>query len=215
MFDHILSILFPERCKGCGKNGTALCYACLADIRPASALPDGIKGLALFDYGERLVQKAVWELKYHRKSPLAKRLAVHGATNIQDYIETFNASSVILVPIPQHYSKTLSRGFNQSLLVAQWIQNVLPYASIQTLLQKYRSTLPQARTKGRQERMENLEHSMGVRKGVAIDGTALYIIVDDVITTGSTVREAGRTLRAAGAKNICAVALAHGYARHL
>lgn len=215
MFDQILSILFPERCRSCHKSGTALCPACVARIRPAHPLLEDIPSFALFDYGEHIVQKAVWELKYHRKSPVAKILAEYGAPGIADYLASVVQSPVpmqiVLVPIPQHYTKAFSRGFNQSMLIARWLRIALPEAVVRSVLHKTHSTTSQAHAHDRQERMKNLKHSM--KAASPLDAQALYIIVDDVITTGSTVHEASRALRAAGAKHICAVALAHGYAQ--
>ncbi|MDB5189032.1 MAG: phosphoribosyltransferase [Candidatus Nomurabacteria bacterium] len=215
MFDQIISVFFPERCAGCRRSGTALCSSCYKTIPAAAAIIEPANCVALFNYEHPLVQQAVWELKYHRKSALAKSLAVRGAPIVMEHIDSLLQSAVpvplIVVPIPQHRSKTNSRGFNQSKVIAEWMKAALPTATLQLLLTKTRATDPQAHTHTRKERQQNLRHSM---KAVGmIDRRALYIIIDDVITTGSTVTEAGRALRAAGARNICAVALAHGYAR--
>jgi ComF family protein len=219
MFDHILSLLFPEHCRGCHKSGTALCPACLAAIPPSFPILEALPCFAFFDYGNSIVQTAIWELKYHRKSPAAKILALQGAPSMHEYIASLVQSPapmpIVLVPVPQTSSKTADRGFNQSALIARWLQSQLPEAAIRPLLIKTRTTAAQARTHDRQERARNLNHSMKASRHIAgkLDRQALYIIIDDVITTGSTVNEAGRALRAAGAKHICAVALAHGYAQ--
>jgi predicted amidophosphoribosyltransferase len=198
MLDDILSILFPERCRGCGKNGAALCRNCLKAIPPANPIVNETMAFA------------VW--KYHHKSPTAKILLLEGRDAVTAYLNAImhyqSFQKVILVPIPQHYSKTLNRGFNQSLVITKWLKQVLPQATIQLVLQKTHATLSQAHTHARQERQKNLSGSM--KAFVTVDPAPLYIIVDDVITTGSTITEASRALRAAGAKHICAIAIAHG-----
>ncbi len=96
-------------------------------------------------------------------------------------------------------------------LTAKWLQPFMPGSQVLSVLHKTRATVAQARAHNIHERRKNLSHSMAADG--KLDKKVLYILVDDVITTGSTVREAGRALRAAGAKHICAVALAHGYAQ--
>jgi ComF family protein len=212
MLDDILSILFPERCRGCGKNGAALCRNCLKAIPPANPIVNETMAFAVWNYQHPIVRKAIWELKYHHKSPTAKILLLEGRDAVTAYLNAImhyqSFQKVILVPIPQHYSKTLNRGFNQSLVITKWLKQVLPQATIQLVLQKTHATLSQAHTHARQERQKNLSGSM--KAFVTVDPAPLYIIVDDVITTGSTITEASRALRAAGAKHICAIAIAHG-----
>ena len=117
--------------------------------------------------------------------------------------------SIVLVPVPQHVSKTYSRGFNQSVLLCRWLQPALG-ATVRPLLKKVRATDAQAHAPDRSQRQKNLADSM--RASGTADPNALYIVVDDVITTGSTIAEAGRALRAAGAVHVYGMALAHGYA---
>jgi competence protein ComFC len=218
LLTQFLRLIYPEQCAGCKKPGTALCTECLSRIPPSdiiySVYEQQSPAFALYDYADPIVQKAIWELKYYRKSPTAQALAEAGAARALKRIP--QNMKIIFVPIPQHYTKTFTRGFNQSALIAKWFSRSIPNSSIQPVLKKVRATEAQAHSHNRAERQKNLADSITAKNGT-IDPTtadnALYIVVDDVITTGSTANEASRALRAAGASNIFIVALAHGYAK--
>ncbi len=219
MIDTLLEFFFPEQCRGCGLRGTALCTECKGRLRPAQTIFEPTQAFALYEYGQPIVRQAIWELKYHRKSAVVKLLMADSATAVTDYLASLLQSpttmAVILVPVPQHFTKTFARGFNQSMLIAKWLHKVMPETSMVTALKKIKTTDSQAHMHSRTQRQKNLHRSMSVPATYApLDKKALYVIVDDVITTGSTITEAVRALRAAGAKNICAIALAHGYARY-
>ncbi|WP_073276159.1 ComF family protein [Microbulbifer donghaiensis] len=110
----------------------------------------------------------------------------------------------LLVPIPLHWRRYWSRGYNQAQLIAvefgrQW---QLPVHS--RLLRKRSATETQLQLK-RAQRLRNLSQSFAVGEAVA----GLHIgLVDDVITTGATLEAAARTLLAAGAAQVSAYALA-------
>ncbi len=224
MIEELLAFLFPEHCIGCQKSGMAVCVSCIEHIPLSNAIADPSgkvqNAFAIYDYSDPMVSKAIWELKYHRKSAAAKALAQYGACDIVDQLASVLQSSTpmntVLVPVPQYFSKTLNRGFNQSNLIARWINAGLPDANMLSVLKKIRATDSQAHTHSRKQRQENLAHTMEVSaQHYPLNPHALYIVVDDVITTGSTIDEASRALRAAGAQHIYAIALAHGYAKRV
>lgn len=110
----------------------------------------------------------------------------------------------LLVPVPLHWRRYWSRGYNQAQLIAtefaaQW---EIPLAT--RLLRKHSSSETQQQLK-RAQRLRNLQHSFSVHGPV----TGLHIgLVDDVITTGATLEAAARTLLEAGAARVSAYALA-------
>lgn len=209
----VSSILFPVHCKGCGIYGSALCTTCIHSIAPASAMPEQ-DFYAIFDYSNHLVSDAIWELKYHGKSETARALVHAAVPHIIKKIALRKQSSAqcIVVPLPQHASKTRSRGYNQSLLIAQWFARELHDTPVRMVLQKTIATIPQARIKHKYARLKNLEGTMKALR--VLDPETTYLIIDDVTTTGATFIEARRALQIAGARNVIAVALAHGYARN-
>jgi competence protein ComFC len=209
MIDAILNFFFPEYCIGCKKPRTALCADCADAIPPSRAVLKTNSAVALFSYDDGIVQSAIKQLKYSRRSSAAKALAGYGSKNLAFFYPS--EFPIVLVPIPQHRAKTRDRGFNQSSLIAAWLQPVFPSSIVGNILEKYRSTKAQAGVRNKTARKNNLTDSM--RANTALDANTLYIIVDDVITTGSTIYEASRALRAAGAVHVCAVAMAHGSAR--
>ncbi len=111
-------------------------------------------------------------------------------------------AEAVLVPIPMTKPDERRRGFNQSAIIADALSRTTGL-SIASCLTKIRETKPQ-RTLDRDQRPEN------VRDAFAVTGTVprFAIIVDDVKTTGATLREAGRVLRQAGAKTVLAITIA-------
>ncbi len=176
----------------------------------APALPISDRHIyAIYDYSNSLVSDAVWELKYHGKSETMRALVHTAVPHILKLIPA--GRNTVIVPIPQHKKKTRARGYNQSALLAKWLAGELPKAVVKEILKKDIFTLPQARIKHRTERLRNLEHSMAATR--TVDPDSLYLLIDDVTTTGATFIEARRALYDAGAKNVVGIAIAHGYAR--
>lgn len=214
IFDALWSFLFPLRCSGCGNVGSALCEHCIAML-PSAIAPEDDRTFAVYNYGSAIVERAIRNLKYHRRGETAVALAHAGAPAIAEYIseklQTTHPEALILVPIPQHRTKTNTRGFNQSELVARAVAAVLDGARVSLLLHKTRTTTPQAHMKSKTARLQNLKGSMIAL--ATLDSKTLYVLIDDVTTTGATFTEASRALRAAGARKILCAAVAHGYAR--
>lgn len=214
MFSHILSFLFPVRCIGCARYHTALCEECVQKI-PFALESDSADTFAVFEYGHPLVRRAVYKLKYYRQGEAATTLMKSAAAHVSDFLssalQSTAAESIVFVPIPQYRGKTSVRGFNQSSVLAHELAGEIVGSTVSEFLTKYRKTKPQAHIKYKQARRMNVVNSM--RAANSLDRHRIYVLIDDVTTTGATFAEAKRALRHAGAKKILCVALAHGYAK--
>lgn len=217
----IWSTLFPASCAGCGRHGTALCDICAASLPLAQPI-DMSDAFAVYDYADRIVSRAIRDLKYHRRSELARAVLGAALPPIARYLSKklrgCAGTAICIVPIPQHRSTTQERGHNQSELVARAVARAIYLsdvtgsnnAAVSPLLTKVRRTTSQASTKSRYERLHNIAGSM--QATVPLNPHSIYVVVDDVTTTGSTFVEACRAFRSAGARKIICIALAHGYA---
>lgn len=211
---YIERFLFGSHCSGCSAPGPALCQRCLLSIRLSDITEhDGIYGL--YDYGNPLVSHAVWNLKYRHRGAEMKLLTLKASDLISEIIaeelQSIQSQELILVPIPQYKTKTRTRGFNQSEIIASWIAQTLPDAHVENVLEKITETLPQSHLADKKARMKNITGAMRVIK--ELNNKKIYIVVDDVTTTGATFLEAVRALKAGGAKHILCIAVAHGYKR--
>jgi ComF family protein len=110
----------------------------------------------------------------------------------------------MIVPVPLSKGRLRQRGFNQSLLLARAVSKDLGIHLSMDCLVKKRDTLPQTGL-GANERVKNLKNVFETRGDVA---GKKVILLDDVMTTGATVRECARTLSRAGADEIIVVVLA-------
>lgn len=207
-------LLFGSRCQSCKRPGNDLCFSCLQKI-PLAKATEHADIYGIYDYGNHIVHDAIWSLKYYHKGVVAKALTEHAHEIIQEIIfETLQSSSpenIILVPIPQYKKKQQKRGVNQSEKIAQWIATHIDHSSVAILLHKDRETIPQARIGHRADRIKNVAQTFSLESGVLIQKNVLYILVDDVTTTGATFLEGMRVLREHGAEKVIAIALAHGY----
>lgn len=210
MLQSLFSMFFPARCIGCKASGRPICAICERTI--TRALPPDISWIkAFYNYQNPLIKKIIKNAKYNHKSEallyLAESIKNETLAHIEKHAKT---RAIVVVPIPQHISKTRARGFNQAEKIAQAIFSApsnLPIQLDSNLLTKIRATKPQAQIHTRNMRLQNTKSSMQAIR--ACDPNTLYIVVDDVLTTGGTMIEARRALSETGAKHILGITIAH------
>ena len=132
------------------------------------------------------VQQAVHRLKYENRPDIAVSFG-------QQYGESLMASPhylkpEVLIPIPLHYAKREIRGYNQSLMFARGIADLLKVPIITDCLVKTKDLVSQTR-KSREDRFINVLNSFEFRKKEKLRGKHV-MIVDDVVTTGATFEAA-------------------------
>jgi len=220
----LLDLIFPRFCVGCKKElnlktASFICEACLNNI----ALNSGIE-CAAGKYQDPILREAIHQFKYQSaeslKKPLAelliKYLKKENLVEKLQLLETrFSTFPIVLVPIPLSWRKKLSRGFNQSELLAVEISKYLNLPIV-NLLKRQKFTAPQARITDWKQRKENISGAFELttnNKQLTTHNLRWYnkvILVDDVSTSGSTLEEAARVLKEAGAKEIYGLVVAKG-----
>lgn len=167
----------------------------------------------IFHYKDPSVKAIVWELKYRENTSalnLIGKILHEEITALVSDVLIFNADSkFLLIPIPISVSRRIERGYNQSEYIAK---SILPYDIEHILiyapqwLEKTKDTEIQSKSASRQERMKNLIGCFEANPQV--EGKYI-ILIDDVVTTGSTLSEARTTLLQAGARDVFGFTIAH------
>ncbi len=134
-------------------------------------------------------------LKYGRKVALARTMARYMAALVAG-----EAGDCLLVPVPLHRSRLWWRGFNQSALVARELSRQLGIAADPFVLRRNRRTPPLKGMKALQ-RQKTVAGAFEVADRERVAGRTV-ILIDDVLTTGSTADACARTLRKAGAARV-------------
>lgn len=182
------------RCPRCAIPGAhGHCGTC-ADDDPLDAT------LTLGDYATPF-DTLVLRLKFGGQLPAAAWIAARLAATIR---ASQHDLPDLLMPIPLSPSRLAERGFNQAWEIARPLARHLDIPASATLLARHRDTASQ-RTLDLAARLANLRQAFAVAPGTVLDG--LHIgLVDDVMTTGATLREATRVLKAHGAARVTALA---------
>lgn len=186
----IIDFIFPKKCLECGKEGKYICWDCVKKVTPGG--PNSI-----WRY-ERVVRKAIIALKY--------KFAIEIADELISYI-SLPPSKQTLVPIPSHWYKQNLRGFNQSELLGKKLAVKMGWKFIPDLLIKKKSTPPQVGLRGLPRR-QNLRGVFAVNSNIPISQYPSILVFDDVVTTGSTIKEAIKVLLAAGAQEVRSLTIA-------
>ncbi len=211
MFTHLFYWLFPRHCLHCGKSGSDFCDTCFSKIPKANPTEDAFV-LPLFSYQHPPLRKVILALKFKGRYPLAKLFGgplADAALSLLEDKMIFSKKEVIVVPIPASQTGRKKRGYNQSVLLAKALLESATFEATlnEKALKKIRETPRQAEIKNRTQRLKNISDAFFADSTIVQD--KLILLVDDVTTTGATLREARRALRAAGASSVYAVTVAH------
>lgn len=197
MLADLLDLVLPRDCAGCRLPGRTLCPACVAAMaRPFRHRPDpcpaGLPPLVAAAAYDGAARAALLAHKERGRLGLAGPLgaALAGAVRQLD-----PPPGVVLVPVPSSPAAVRERGQDHARRLAAAAARRLPSARSRSLLLPARRVADQSGLSSAQ-RAANLSGALRVRR--RLDGLAV-VVVDDVVTTGATLVEATRALRAAGA----------------
>ncbi len=227
-----VSLLYPPVCSICGRSvtgGEYLCNQCEAkvvrivapfcqkcsepfegSITSAFTCANCAHRTIYFDAavsayrGRGIVRQIIHEFKYGRQIHLRHLVArwLHAA--LDDERIRGNRFDII-VPVPLHATRLRERGFNQASLLAALLSARTSISS-KPVLERIRYTTTQTAL-DRSERMENLHNAFRLRKNADVRGLRV-LLIDDVLTTGSTLSECARVLKRAGALSVHAATAA-------
>lgn len=224
----ILNFILPPRCLKCGKilkENTGLCAECFNEInfitRPycrkcGHPLETEVSDDSMMLCGSclkkrrspfRLSRSAfaydesskglIIGFKFNDKTENAKFLA---QTMFVAGEDIFKTGVDVIVPVPLHLTRLINRRYNQSALLAGQLAKLSGCAVDCTSFIKHRRTRPQVELTG-MARVRNVRDAFSVRNPEKIRGKRV-LLVDDVLTTGSTLKECAQALKKAGAKSV-------------
>ena len=224
MGDWLLNLLFPPRCVHCKSFGDWICDKCFAEIVTVSPICSGcgklsdhfvtcgncrsrfgVKRLIVFSHWQEPMKSIVYGFKYKRIQVLSKKLGTWLAERLTQNNDSNN--EIILVPVPLHLFRLLTRGFNQAELLGRQIEKTLGLKLVPALKRK-KATAPQfGLTKNL--RRGNIEGAFAFNSlYFDLVNNSTVVLVDDIMATGSTISECAKVLKQNGAKSVWALTIA-------
>jgi len=210
--NHVLNLIYPNVCGICDKIcNKDLCKKCeiklnnIAKIKIDKYTDKNFeKHLYLFKY-EGIIKERLIMFKFNEKPYIYKSFVNFLIKNKK--ICRFLKSYDIIIPVPIHYNRKITRGYNQSALIASKIAknfNNIKYEN--KVLLKRVNNKPQS-TKNKKDRRNNV---IGVyyTKNESKICNKKVLLLDDIYTTGSTVDECSKILKQAGAKSVDIITIA-------
>lgn len=226
-FQKIIDTVLPPRCLKCGKileGESGLCASCFnemdfiakpycqkcgrpfAEVRQGDGLVCGDcmrKHHSPFRFNRSAVKynehskNLILAFKFMDKTDNAPLLAKWLKQAGKDIFDT---GVDVIVPIPLHYMRLLKRRYNQSSLLAKELGRLSGIAVDYSSVVRHRHTRPQVEFSG-SARVKNIKGAFTVKHPENIKGKRI-VLVDDVMTTGSTLKECALALKKAGAKSV-------------
>ena len=212
-----LDVLFPIRCLGCGLPGRLICLVCVEQMprleEPfceicANPDTDGICGWCLDKEPEidqirapylylptSPIHKAITLLKYRGIRALAPEIA----DLLIRYMEGSPAQFDCIVPVVSHPSRIRRRGYSQAALIAANLGRRLDIPVLENALTRVRNAPSQLSTRSREQRWNNVQANFASQHDLS---GLVILLVDDLVTTGSTAATAAHALKEAGALSV-------------
>jgi ComF family protein len=158
---------------------------------------------AAFAY-EGASRDLIHSFKYRNKTHLRRPLALLTIERLAEFI--VQCQSDLIMPVPLHRKKLSSRGFNQAVLIGEIFSQRLRIPLDRRNLRRVRWTEPQVNLAA-DERRTNVKGAFAILESGLVKGRRV-LLVDDVLTTGSTADECARVLKSAGAADVTVITVA-------
>lgn len=220
----IIDFVYPPQCLACSADEHApesphLCATCLDALYTEAVPPPfdlaaqfihrGLRVyfeecLAAWPFSEK-VQRLMHAMKYEGKRSLARLLAKGMSTRIA-HLHGESPDSTVIVPVPMHPRRRRERGYNHSALLANELSNLWKMPVNVKALRRVRDT-PQQALLSADERRRNVQDAFAVKPPGAFVNKRI-LLIDDVVTTGSTINACANALKSAGAVRVWVIAAA-------
>ncbi len=220
LLDKVINIIYPPKCIFCqqllghdvGAHICDLCYSKLPfmkmEVMPAfpQAEDNYCNGVvSVFEYAG-LVKESLIRFKFYNEPGYYKTYGgliadkLDKLSNINDY--------QLVMSVPLHKQREYSRGYNQAYLISRELSRKIKLRESSGIFKRTRYTESQSLL-DRHKRAQNVKGAFTVTKPGKIKGKTI-LLVDDILTTGSTIEECSRVLKEAGATRVIAVVVATG-----
>src|SRR3989344_9223430 len=221
-----IDIFFPKKCLECGKEDVYLCRSCIEKvaflkqvcIRCERPSIDGMthvkcqkkldldRCFSLWVY-QGVIRKAIVKLKYKFAYEISLELANH-FVHFLGKKDIIFPQNVILTPIPLHRRRKNWRGFNQAEEMGKIVSERLGWKFYPDILLRKKLNFPQTELK-EDQRKGNIRGVFCLNPRYDIQNTLNTILIfDDVLTTGATLKEAGKVLKRNGARKVLGLTMA-------
>ena len=226
-YNFILDLLFPIQCLVCGKDEVLICDKCLNNIprlpkqaclicklpspfgatHPVCKTKHALDGIiSALPYQEKHVKEMIKAFKFKYISSLAEPLAQIIFKEIQNNELTDFFKDFIIVPVPLHPKRLRWRGFNQAEILGNALVKILGNSTDINLIKREKTTIPQTKLT-QEERQKNIQNAFTITENANLAGKKI-LLIDDVVTSGATLRELARIIKKSGADSVWAVTLA-------
>lgn len=220
MLRALLEILFPPRCIFCGEfigvgKDMEICAQCHDKIEFFTDSENLFERNLKKRYCDRIIcvcsysgiiRQSLVRFKFMNKPSYYRALSKLLAEKVNRVTDCRKFD--IIVSVPMHKQKQNIRGYNQALLLSRGLSSELKIPEKSKLILRVMKTQSQSLL-SKKGRHENIKNAFAVRNIHELEGKSI-LLVDDILTTGSTVEECGRILKDAGAVNVTAAILASG-----
>jgi len=217
VYEALVDFVFPKECVGCGNEGEDLCLECWRGMALATQIcpmcgklssdgwshkrckkKDGMEGLvAIWSHEDEIVRKVVGSIKYGFNRELVRLLLDKCSWETGHVFD-------IIVPVPLYWYRENWRGFNQAELTGGYLATRIGVPLVKAL-ERVKNTPQQARIKNKELRIKSVENAFTTVLEVK---NKKILLVDDVFTSGASMRECAKELKKAGAKEVWGFVLA-------
>ncbi len=231
IFKNIIDILFPINCLNCGQEKTWICADCLPKIpqntthyclncKKQTKLGEYCSACAprfaldkvwiAGDFQNKILSQLIRSYKYKFAQDIADPLGLFLLNFLRENVikqqKNLFAKTTLIIPVPLHNKRLRWRGFNQSEKLAVRIATELKITQNNNL-KRIKFKKPQSNLQ-KNERLKNIQAAFAWQ-GAKLDKQNI-ILIDDVATTGATLNECAKVLKANGATEVWGLVLANG-----